>query len=130
MSEPDNDGMPDSWETANGLNPNDASDAAKYTIDSKGWYTNIEVYCNWLVEDIMKAGNAQAEVPFEDYYPTVVGVDMTPSGISEIIGDAAIDHMTYYDLSGRQVTADYRGMVIERTTYANGQTSTHKYMNR
>ena len=52
----DNDGIPDAWETANGLNPNDASDAKLYTIDTeKQWYTNIEVYANSLVEDIMMA---------------------------------------------------------------------------
>ena len=40
----DNDGMPDAWEKANGLNPNDDSDAVK---DCNGdGYTNIEKYIN------------------------------------------------------------------------------------
>jgi hypothetical protein len=40
----DMDGMPDEWELANGLNPNDASDAVK---DCNGdGYTNIEKYIN------------------------------------------------------------------------------------
>ena len=40
----DNDGMPDAWEKANGLNPNDASDAnGDCTGDG---YTNIEKYIN------------------------------------------------------------------------------------
>ena len=56
----DNDGIPDAWETANGLNPNDASDALTYSLDEKGYYTNLEVYANSLVEDIMKAGNTNA----------------------------------------------------------------------
>jgi hypothetical protein len=43
----DKDGMPDDWETKNGLNPNDPSDAPKYT--STG-YTNIENYLNSLVD--------------------------------------------------------------------------------
>ncbi|MCF0190309.1 MAG: hypothetical protein HUJ96_03495 [Marinilabiliaceae bacterium] len=47
----DDDGMPDAWETANGLNPNEASDATLNTIDSN--YNNIEVYCNSLVADVM-----------------------------------------------------------------------------
>ncbi|KAH7100260.1 pectin lyase-like protein [Auriculariales sp. MPI-PUGE-AT-0066] len=42
----DNDGIPDAWETANGLNPNDASDSMK--IASNG-YTNLENYVNSLV---------------------------------------------------------------------------------
>lgn len=37
----DNDGIPDEWETANGLDPNDASDAVKINEDG---YTNLEAY--------------------------------------------------------------------------------------
>ena len=101
-----------------------------YTIDSKGWYTNIEVYCNWLVEDIMKAGNAMADEPFEDYYPAVVGIDLHPSGINNLTSNAIVVRTDYYNLSGRQVTGEYHGMVIEHTTYSNGQTSTRKYINQ
>lgn len=43
----DNDGIPDAWEIAHGLNPKDASDAAKIT---KSGYSNIEVYLNSLVD--------------------------------------------------------------------------------
>jgi hypothetical protein len=65
----DKDGMPDEWETANGLNPNSANDASLYTIDPMKYYTNVEVYCNQLVQHIMLAGNADAVEPFNDYYP-------------------------------------------------------------
>lgn len=51
----DGDGIPDEWETANGLNPNDASDGAKITADG---YSNLEKYINSLVQDIMDKGNA------------------------------------------------------------------------
>jgi hypothetical protein len=44
----DKDGMPDEWETKNGLNPADASDAAKFTLAKT--YTNIEVYINSIVK--------------------------------------------------------------------------------
>ena len=130
--------MPDVWETANGLNPNDASDAQAYTIDPKGWYTNIEVYCNWLVEDIMKAGNQNAIETVEEYYPTVVSVDLGQTGINQLSSfnvprNASLskgERSTFYDMTGRRVDADYRGLVIERVTYDNGQTITNKYMNR
>ncbi len=46
----DQDGMPDDWETARGLNPADASDSA---LDRDGdGYTNIEEYINGLAEPV------------------------------------------------------------------------------
>ena len=51
----DQDGMPDAWEDAHGLNKNDISDGAKYAEGSG--YTNVEVYLNSLVEDITNAQN-------------------------------------------------------------------------
>ena len=44
----DKDGIPDDWELKNGLNPADASDAAK--VSSQKFYTNIELYINSLVK--------------------------------------------------------------------------------
>ncbi|WP_243348939.1 polysaccharide lyase family 1 protein [Parabacteroides sp. FAFU027] len=44
----DNDGMPDSWEIKNKLNPKDPSDGAKSSLDKQ--YTNLEVYLNSLVK--------------------------------------------------------------------------------
>ncbi|MBZ4188993.1 pectate lyase family protein [Niabella beijingensis] len=44
----DQDGIPDTWETANGLNPGNNQDAAIRTIDKN--YSNIEVYINSLVK--------------------------------------------------------------------------------
>lgn len=48
----DRDGMPDDWEAANGLNPNDASDG---TITSSDGYTNLEHYLNSIVAGITEA---------------------------------------------------------------------------
>jgi pectate lyase len=45
----DHDGMPDAWETANGLNPNDASDR-NGDIDNDG-YTNLEHYLNSIASN-------------------------------------------------------------------------------
>ncbi|MBP5507553.1 MAG: pectate lyase [Prevotella sp.] len=50
----DGDGMPDAWETAHSLNPNDAGDGAKVGTDG---YTNLETYLNSLVADITAAQN-------------------------------------------------------------------------
>ncbi len=45
----DNDGIPDDWEIAHGLNPKDPSDSAK-PAKNGGGYSNIEVYLNTLAE--------------------------------------------------------------------------------
>lgn len=66
----DGDGMPDKWEAANGLDPN-KDDSAAYTLDKHGFYTNIEVYCNSLVEEIMKAENQNADTQVNEYYPSI-----------------------------------------------------------
>jgi hypothetical protein len=47
----DLDGMPDAWENAHGLNPNDSSDASAPGKDGSG-YTNIEDYLNSLCPTI------------------------------------------------------------------------------
>ena len=47
-SDSDNDGMPDIWEVANNLDPNNPEDASEYTLDKQ--YTNIEVYINSLIK--------------------------------------------------------------------------------
>lgn len=49
----DQDGMPDAWETANGLNPDDAAD--RNTKNAEG-YTMLEAYMNSLVAGIMEGG--------------------------------------------------------------------------
>lgn len=48
VKDTDADGMPDEWETRNGLNPTDAADAAQYKLDKL--YTNIEVYLNGILK--------------------------------------------------------------------------------
>ena len=46
----DRDGIPDAWETANGLNPNNSDDAKATTLDPP--YMNIEVYLNDIVSHL------------------------------------------------------------------------------
>ncbi len=55
----DGDGMPDSWENAHGLNPNNATDGKAIANDGSG-YTNLEVYMNSLVCEIMVEGLSNA----------------------------------------------------------------------
>ena len=104
----DNDGIPNAWETANGLNPNDEKDGLAYTLDSKGWYTNIEVYANSLVENIMKAGNADGVSNFTEYYPTW----KSPTAINSIKIDAGKSGVCF-NLAGQKVSDSYRGIIVE-----------------
>ena len=110
----DGDGMPDEWESANGLNPNDAADGNAYTLDTeKGWYTNVEVYMNSIVEDIMKAGNADAESTIEEYYPA-----SSKTGIIPLKPVSGILSTEYYSLEGFRLDAPRKGVTIrvERMT--------------
>lgn len=118
----DKDGMPDEWETANGLNPNDASDAVATTIDTKGWYTNIEVYANSLVEHIVKAQNADAISAVEEYYPAC-----KTTGISDTeVAPSAILKIEYYSLNGTKLSEPAKGINIRKITYSNGKVGTDK----
>ena len=112
----DGDGMPDEWESANGLNPNDATDGATYTLDTeKGWYTNLEVYMNSIVEDIMKAGNADAESTIEEYYPACVTTAIVPLKPASSILDTE-----YYSLDGFRLDAPRKGVTIRVERMADG----------
>lgn len=120
----DQDGMPDEWETANGLDPNNPDDANLYTLDTeKGWYTNVEVYINSLVEHIVKAQNADAITAVDEYYPAcvpVTGIDNAPTVSSEIV------KIEYFTLGGAKVSEPVKGINIRKVTYSDGKTVADK----
>jgi hypothetical protein len=104
----DGDGMPDEWETANGLNPNDAADSKTFVLDAtKKWYTNLEVYLNSLVEDIMKAENADAQSTIDEYYPYYTKV----TGVA-CMRQKAPSPATVYSLRGQAVNRPSKGLII------------------
>lgn len=112
----DDDGIADAWEQANG---GDLDPKAK-TLDPKGFYTNLEVFANSLVEDIMKAGMADGESNYTEYWPAY-----NPTGISQV-RTSAITATEYYDLSGRKLSEPQRGINIRVERMANGQAVTSK----
>ena len=71
LRDTDNDGIPDAWEKANGLNYKNPEDAVAKYADGSG-YTAIEVYINSIVEEIMKGGNTDAESAIDEVYPAFV----------------------------------------------------------
>lgn len=120
----DKDGIPDAWEIANGLDPNDGSDALTYSLDGKSYYTNVEVYANSLVEDIMKQGNADAESKVDEYYPAW----KNPTGILQNTGSnpSELVKVTYYSLNGTLLSAPQKGINIRKMLFQNGQTVVDK----
>jgi len=123
----DRDGIPDKWEKANGLNPDDPNDATLYTLDKKGWYTNIEVYINSLVEDIVKDQNTGAISAVNEYYPEF----NTPTGIGSVTTQtSAIQKIEYYSLDGRKLEQPAHGISIRKMTLANGKTVTDKVIRK
>ncbi|MDE5827286.1 MAG: pectate lyase [Duncaniella sp.] len=119
----DGDGMPDEWEIANGLNPDDKSDANLFTLDPREWYTNVEVYINSIVEPIMKAGNADAIEAVDEYYPEVKGGS---SSIKESFVSGEVERIEYYNLQGVRLAAPTEGINIRRIIYTNGNVVTDK----
>lgn len=112
----DDDGIADAWEQANG---GDLDPKAK-TLDPKGFYTNLEVFANSLVEDIMKAGMADGESNYTEYWPAY-----NTTGITSL-RTSAITTTEYYDLNGRRLVEPQRGVNIRVERMVNGQVVTSK----
>jgi hypothetical protein len=132
----DADGMPDAWETANGLNPNDASDGVKYTLNAS--YTNLEVYLNSLVDRIMQDGLSLQPTGIGSVAADRPALSFTLSdGTLTAVGARAI---ALYDITGSQVgaaqgevlaTAGLQpGIYIARATDANGASAQEKVVVR
>ena len=108
----DGDGMPDAWETKNGLNPN-ANDANLYNLDSHRYYTNLEVYCNSLVEHIVKAQNADADASvggtFTEYFPDMKNGESevpTETCLYSHPGTGSANLITFEDGATLQITGN------------------------
>ncbi|WP_164489817.1 T9SS type A sorting domain-containing protein [Runella sp. SP2] len=74
----DNDGMPNDWETANGLNPNvqdhNGTQLSKKFTGVEG-YTNLECYLNELSDKLV----GQTSVVVIPPSTTITGIELTPS---------------------------------------------------
>lgn len=98
QADTDGDGIPDVWETANGLNPNDASDG---TVKNSDGYTNLELYMNSLVADITAAQYADGEQLGEDIASTG---ELNPPAIDE--STITIPSDDYFDLDKAEKNSD------------------------
>jgi len=101
----DKDGMPDDWETANGLDPGNPDDARLTTVD--GLYPNIEVYMNSLVNTISwnqnKEGPAVIFLPSgKKENPLQVFYDYSTNELN-IRHDRIIENVKLYTIAGTLV---------------------------
>lgn len=126
----DGDGMPDEWEKANGLDPNDPADAALFTLDTeRGWYSNVEVYLNSLVADIMLNGQSDGIETINEYYPASTSVDLSDTfvaGIGNVTVATGIKAVEYYSLDGIRLTEPAEGISIRRIIYTDGSVESDK----
>lgn len=102
----DGDGMPDEWEIAKGLDPNDANDGK--TVGADG-YTNLENYLNSIVAHITAAQNEGGQV--EGY---IINTDGSHTGIENITINAnpSFGSGKIYNLQGVEVKNPSKGIYI------------------
>ncbi len=98
----DHDGMPDEWETANGLNPDNAAD--RNTIGDDG-YTMLEVYLNSLVDPVYspveeRVQNPEQHTLIANNYPNPFNPETRIEFYMPKAGDVKI---TVYDILGKQI---------------------------
>lgn len=137
LRDTDNDGIPDAWERANGLNPESDADASQ-EFPNAGGYTAIEVYINSLVEHITKACLANTEQESTEFFPTYVQPSYTEEDYIDTSIEAAIHDGAYltdngvlvYTLSNSlQVSIKLlaaNGIEIHRASFYQ-QSGTHQY---
>ncbi len=105
----DHDGMPDYYETANGLNPNDAADGK---IVSASGYTNLEIFLNGLVDGTVTSVQEEKNVPakflLNQNYPnpfnptTKINFSIPANNLSATSMQSVT--LKIYDLLGREIS--------------------------
>jgi len=105
----DRDGMPDAWEEENGLNPDNSGDAQLKTVD--GFYPNLEVYLQSLVEHIVAYQN-EGEPP-EDTASNPNG-----NGPGKFIADDDNDIRLYFDVTTNELLVRHDAAIKNVVVYS------------
>ena len=128
----DNDGMPDEWEKANGLDPNDATDAVKVAANG---YLNIENYINSIpaspvpflkypVEILAKSlGTDSITVAFECHEKATgakIRVEVMPEGGEYTTVETIGTDVTSYTVKGLSEKTNY---TLRFTTFTDDMAS-------
>ena len=101
LADTDGDGMPDDWELANGLNPNETADGAE---TAENGYTNLENYLNSLVAHIVEGGNEGGTIleGKQEFGAAVDMISTTPAPDSRA-----------FNLKGIEVNGNANGIIIQ-----------------
>lgn len=129
----DSDGMPDNWEVANGLNPNNASDRNNINTDG---YTMLEVYLNSISqpnslpvtlvsfkgEQISKKSNSLKWVTSSEYSIKSYIVESSTNGINYSVAAtvaannfAGISNYTHTDTNACNCITYYRLKILDNS---------------
>ncbi len=111
----DLDGMPDAWETANGLNPNLATDR---NLKNNQGFTNLELYMNSLVSTIMNSCTSGG---------TGMGYKVGESAVTSIILNQTTMTSVSGDVSPWNFSGGYSITNTSSKTLAGGSESGLKY---
>jgi pectate lyase len=101
ITDNDHDGMDDAWETAKGLDPNNAND--RNTLSSSG-YTALEVYLNSLVGENIDFG------PNDIIEVSNTGIGIYPNPVVNtinIISPESIRSYSIFDISGKFLSKNF-----------------------
>jgi hypothetical protein len=141
----DEDGMPDDWETANNLNPEDGGDAQLKSVD--GIYPNVEVYLYSLVNDIIEAQNQDGIITSTKVLPAIgqtISAYWNNSSKEIIVNHSkAVKRITVFSIAGTliedrnfnsssvrmQVNGINQGIYIIRIVDENNRQFSKKMMN-
>ena len=106
QTDTDGDGMPDTWEDANGLDKNNPDD---HNLITEAGYTQLENYLNALVDEITQSQNEEG---------TVMGETEVVSSISEVRAGESYGHQlqhddVWYSLQGIRMSTPHSGVLIK-----------------
>jgi hypothetical protein len=137
----DEDGMPDAWELANGLDPNDAED--RNNVDLASGYTMLEVYLNSIdgSEDVYDGDDGSTGISKEEAQPHL-RIYPNPAtsyfNIETVLEPKVVE---VYALNGMRVASFsangqrtfgisplQKGIYFVKVTFENGKSATQRMM--